>query len=145
MLYIAESLISQLAEKLLENQWTVRGVFDHPELVHTIERYEDKENIKAISVNHFLEKMKNSLGFGEITEHQSQCILRIIGKYDLDNAIFLDDLVTLLEKYGVKQDAAITTTAAEATFVDKEQDSPIIGSQNNKNNEDLIVEPNNYD
>lgn len=67
MLDIAEKLISQLAERLLENQWTVKDVFDHAELVHTIERYENMENVKAISAEHFLDKMKKSLGFGKIT------------------------------------------------------------------------------
>ena len=41
------------------------------------------------------------IGFQEITQLQVACMMRVLGKYDLDNAILFDDLMTLLENYGV--------------------------------------------
>ena len=40
MLETAESILRQLAEKLLENEWSVKDVFDHPRLIHIIPAYE---------------------------------------------------------------------------------------------------------
>ena len=31
------------------------------------------------------------------------CMMRVLGKFDLDNAILFDDLLTLLENYGVTE------------------------------------------
>ena len=41
MLDIAESILRELAEKLLENEWSVKDVFDHPKLVHILPKYEN--------------------------------------------------------------------------------------------------------
>jgi hypothetical protein len=49
MLDIAESILRQLAEKLLENEWSVKDVFDHPKLIHVIPFYEEVKNVKALS------------------------------------------------------------------------------------------------
>jgi len=49
MLDIAENFLRLLAEKLLENGWSVKDVFDHPKLVHMIASYEESENVKALS------------------------------------------------------------------------------------------------
>ena len=49
MLDIAENILRELAEKLLESEWSVKDVFDHPKLVHIIPKYEEQENAAAIS------------------------------------------------------------------------------------------------
>ncbi len=100
MLDIAESILRQLAEKLLENEWSVKDVFDHPKLIHVIPFYEEVKNVKALSAQNFLGRMYQ-LGFQDITQLQVACIIRVIGKYDIDNAILYDDLKNLLENYGV--------------------------------------------
>lgn len=41
------------------------------------------------------------MGFQDISQVQVVCVLRVLGKFDLDNAIIFDDLQTLLENYGV--------------------------------------------
>ena len=100
MLDIAEAIFREIAEKLLENDWSVKDVFDHPKLVHVIPTYEDKANVVAISAQNFLGRLYQ-LGFQEITQLQVACMMRVLGKYDIDNAILFDDLKTLLESYGV--------------------------------------------
>ena len=57
MLDIAESILREIADKLLENEWTVKDVFDHPKLVHIIPKYENRENVVAISAQNFLARM----------------------------------------------------------------------------------------
>lgn len=100
MLDIAEGLLRQLAEKLLQNEWSVRDVFDHPQLVHVIPEYDKDENVVAISAQNFLGRMYQ-IGFQEITQLQVACMMRVLGKFELENAILFADLVALLENYGV--------------------------------------------
>lgn len=40
MLDTAEKVLRKLAEQLLENDWSVKDVFDHPKLVHSVANYE---------------------------------------------------------------------------------------------------------
>ena len=108
MLDIAESILRELAEKLLENEWSVKDVFDHPKLVHILPKYENQENVVALSAQNFLGRMYQ-IGFQEITQLQVACMMRVLGKYDLDNAILFDDLMTLLENYGVSGTKASVT------------------------------------
>lgn len=57
MLDTAEGILRELAEKLLENEWSVKDVFDHPKLIYVIPAYEGVTNIKAISAQNFLGRM----------------------------------------------------------------------------------------
>ena len=41
MLDIAENILRLLAEKLLDAQWSVDDVFNHPKLVHSLPEYEN--------------------------------------------------------------------------------------------------------
>ena len=41
MLDIAESILRQLADKLLEHEWSVNDVFNHPKLIHKIPEYDN--------------------------------------------------------------------------------------------------------
>ena len=49
MLDIAEIILRSLAEKLIANDWAINEVFDHPELVHIVEKYEDDSDLKVLS------------------------------------------------------------------------------------------------
>ena len=49
MLDISAAILRELAVKLLENEWSVNDIFDHPKLIHVIPSYENNENVKAIS------------------------------------------------------------------------------------------------
>ena len=100
MLDIAESILDQLAQKLLDNEWSVAQVFDHPKLIHVIPEYDGAQNVKAISAQNFLGRMYQ-LGFRDITQMQVACIMRVLGKSDIENAILYEDLMQLLEIYGL--------------------------------------------
>lgn len=49
MLDIAEIILRTLAEKLIEHDWALDEVFDHPELVQNVEKYESELNLKILS------------------------------------------------------------------------------------------------
>lgn len=67
MLDIAENILRLLAEKLLDAQWSVDDVFNHPKLVHSLPEYENQKDVVAISAENFLGRMYQ-LGFQEITQ-----------------------------------------------------------------------------
>ena len=113
MLDTAETILRDLAGKMLENEWTVKDVFDHPKLIHVIPEYEGQDDVVAISAQNYLGRMYQ-LGFQDITQIQVACMMRVIGKPDIDNAILFDDLKTLLESYGVPN--GTDKTAAEASM-----------------------------
>ena len=96
----ANNIIKELAEKLLENQWSVKDVFDHQKLIHYIESYDGEQNVKAISPKNFLGRL-DQVGFKEIKHIQVACLMRILGKSDQDNAILFKELSKLLESYNV--------------------------------------------
>ena len=57
MLDISAAILREIAVKLLENEWSVNDIFDHPKLIHVIPSYENKENVKAISAQNFLGRL----------------------------------------------------------------------------------------
>ena len=54
MLETSEAILNQLAQKLIENGWTVTAVFGHPDIVETLEKYEDDSNVKILTARNFL-------------------------------------------------------------------------------------------
>ena len=74
-------------------------MFEHHKLIHVIENYEGEDNVVAISARKFLGRMYQ-LGFQEISKVEVACIMRVLGKVDLENAILLKDVEHLMEKYG---------------------------------------------
>ena len=66
MLETAESILRELADKLLENEWSVKDVFDHPKLINVIQEYEGARDVKTISAQNFLGRM-HQLGFKDLT------------------------------------------------------------------------------
>ena len=76
----------------------MKDVFDHHKLIHVIESYEGEDNVVAISARKFLGRMYQ-LGFQEISKLEVACIMRVLGKVDLENAILLKDVEKLMDKY----------------------------------------------
>ena len=67
MLDISAAILRELAVKLLENEWSVNDIFDHPKLIHVIPSYENNENVKAISAQNFLGRLYQ-LDFQDLTQ-----------------------------------------------------------------------------
>ena len=100
ILEMAEGIFQQVAEKLIESKQTVREVFDKESMIHVFPSYDNVKNVVAITALKFMDSMYR-LGFSNINQLQIQCVMRVVAKPDLRNAILLEDLVTLLENYGV--------------------------------------------
>ena len=69
-------------------------------MIHVFPSYDNVKNVVAITALKFMDSMYR-LGFSNINQLQIQCVMRVVAKPDLRNAILLEDLVTLLENYGV--------------------------------------------
>ena len=101
MLDIAEGILRELGNKHAEGGWTVKDVFDHPEITSVIPSYADQTDVKTISAANFLGRMYQ-LGIQDLTQLQVACIMRVLGKPDLDNSVLFNDLEVLLKHYGVE-------------------------------------------
>lgn len=103
VLDISESILRQLSEKLIENGWSVKDVFDHPKLITVVPEYDGKTNVKTLAANNFLGRLFQ-LGFEQMTVLQVTCLLQVLVKADLENAIAYEELKSLLQNYGVPDD-----------------------------------------
>ncbi len=55
MIEITETILNQLAQKLIQNGWTVFDVFGQPEeIIQVIQQYKDETNIKVLTPQNFL-------------------------------------------------------------------------------------------
>ena len=55
MLDTAENILNRLAQKLINNGWSVHDVFGQPEeIIKLISEYQGEINIKVLPPNHFL-------------------------------------------------------------------------------------------
>ena len=66
MLDIAEGILRDLGNKHTESGWTVKDVFDHPEITTVIPSYDGKSDVKIISAPNFLGRMYQ-LGIQDLT------------------------------------------------------------------------------
>ena len=53
----------------------------------------------------FLEAVKETLGITDLQELDVACLMRILTKPDLENAIMLSELVIIMENFGINNAA----------------------------------------
>ena len=97
MLDIAEAIFVRLAELMNEKGRTVRGVFTKfsvPEI------FPDRTVLEIVSPAGFLEGMKEA-GIEELQEFEVACLMRVLAKPDLDDAIILNEFVMIMENFGL--------------------------------------------
>jgi hypothetical protein len=49
----------------------------------------------------FLEGVKEAAGIDDLTEMEAACLLRVLAKPELDNAIILNEFTMIMENFGV--------------------------------------------
>lgn len=100
MIDTAEKILSQLAANMIKSGWTVRDVFGQPpELLKTI-KDKNKKEIQVISPQHFLGRVYQT-GIESLSELQIACLIRVIGKPELNDVVKYTELEMLLENFGV--------------------------------------------
>ena len=97
MLDIAEQCFMRIADLLHIIQKTVRAVFlrySQPE------NFKDGSVLELMSPRGFLEGIKD-LGFDDITELEAACLMKVLAKPELENAIILNEFVLIMENFGI--------------------------------------------
>ena len=97
MLDIAEGCFIKMAELLLIKGRSVRNVFTKysvPEI------FPDRTVLELLSPLSLLEGIKE-IGLDDLEEVEAACLMRVLAKPELDNAIILNELVLIMENFGV--------------------------------------------
>jgi len=99
MLDIAERCFMRIAEAILENGVSVRQAFS-PFIIR--EEFEG-ETLELLSPIGFLEGVKE-LGVTDLEEVEVACLMRVLTKADLENAILLRELIVIMDNFGIQDD-----------------------------------------
>ena len=99
MLDIAERCFMRIAEAILENSVTVRQAFA-PFIIR--EDFEG-ETLELLSPIGFLEGVKE-LGVTDLEEVEVACLMRVLTKADLENAILVRELIVIMDNFGIQDD-----------------------------------------
>jgi len=96
MIDIAENCLIKVAEALLQHNISVKVLFQDEIVKEEIEGQEF-ELLLPLS---FLEGLK-ALELNEFSELDVACLMNILAKPQLDNAILVDELVAIMENFGI--------------------------------------------
>ncbi len=106
MLDIAERCFMRIAEAILEAGVSVRQAFQ-PFIIR--EEFEG-EYLELLSPIGFLEGVKE-LGVTDLEEVEVACLMRVLTKADLENAILLRELIVIMDNFGIQDDEGNGTAA----------------------------------
>lgn len=98
MLDVAEHCFIRMAEALIERGRTARAVFSK---FAVPEQFPDGTVLELLSPIGFLEGVKEAAGAEELSEMEAACLLRVLAKPELDNAIILNEFTMIMENFGV--------------------------------------------
>ena len=97
MLDIAESCFIKIAEMLIKQNRGIRTVFGKYAVP---EMFPDRTILELLSPLSFLEGVKE-IGLDDLQEIEAACLMRVLAKPELENAIILNELVLIMENFGV--------------------------------------------
>jgi hypothetical protein len=103
MLDIAEKCFLRIAEAIVAKGFTVREAFKKhikKEIAALTNDSKHQEELELISPMGFLEAVK-SLGISDFSEMHVACLMRILTKPDLENAILVEELIIIMENFGL--------------------------------------------
>ena len=66
--------------------------------MHVLEEFEGEQNVEVITADDFLTRC-NEIGVPQMNEMQIACVMRVIGKPELSNAIRLNELEILMSNF----------------------------------------------
>ena len=97
MLDIAEACFIRMAELMVQRGRTVRGIFTKYSVP---EMFPDRTVLELLNPISFLEGVREA-GLEDLQEMEAACLMRVLSKPELDNAIILNELVLIMENFGV--------------------------------------------
>lgn len=99
MLDIAELCFVKMADVLIKHGITIREAFAKyaiPELLP-----ESKTVLELLVPEAFFEAIKIELRIKEFSDLEAACLMRVLAKPELDNAIILNEFALIMENFGV--------------------------------------------
>ena len=97
MLDIAEHCFIRMAEMMLQTNRSARSIFTKYSIP---EQFPDGTILELMSPIAFLEGAKEA-GMEDLSEMEAACLLRVLAKPELENAIILNEFVMIMENFGV--------------------------------------------
>ena len=99
MLDIAQRCFVRIADAILNSGISVRQAFS-PFIIR--EEFEG-DALELLSPIGFLEGVKE-IGVTDLEEVEVACLMRVLTKADLENAILLRELIVIMENFGIQDD-----------------------------------------
>lgn len=96
MLDVAEKCFVRIAEALISKQKTVKKAFKNFIITEEV----DDTQVELLSPIGFLEGIKD-LGITDLEEVEVACLMRVLTKPNLENAILLKELMVIMENFGI--------------------------------------------
>ena len=97
MLDIAEAIFIKMADLMIEKGRSVRGVFTK---YSTPEIFPDHTMLELLTPAGFLEGIKET-GVEDLQEFEVACLMRVLAKPELENAVILNEFAMIMENFGV--------------------------------------------
>ena len=99
MLDIAEAIFNMIAQCLMVHNLTVRQTFGGEDIIYNLAEFEGEKNVEVMTADDFITRCYE-IGVQTLDQIQIDCLMRVLGKPELSNAIKLVDLETLMNNFG---------------------------------------------
>jgi hypothetical protein len=99
MLDVAEQCFVRIAQGIINRGMSVRQAFSNFIIKENIEG----TTLELLSPIGFLEGIKE-LGIMDLEEVEVACLMRVLTKPNLENAILLKELIVIMENFGIQED-----------------------------------------
>ena len=99
MLDIAEAIFNNIAQCLMMHNLTVRQTFGGEDIIYNLPEFDGEKNVEVMTADDFLTRCYE-IGVAQLDRIQIDCLMRVLGKPEISNAIKLVDLETLMSNFG---------------------------------------------
>lgn len=99
MLDIAEAIFNNIAQCLMVHNLTVRQTFGGEDIIYNLPEFDGEKNVEVMTADDFLTRCYE-IGVQQLDRIQIDCLMRVLGKPEISNAIKLADLETLMSNFG---------------------------------------------
>lgn len=118
MLDTAEHILNELASKLIQNEWSVHDVFGQPEEIIKMVQDPNGSMIKVLTPEMFLARVYQ-VGLQNLSKLQVACLMKVLGKPELEDSVRYNELEMLMENFGVLKQAENKTDKQSSIMSDK--------------------------
>ena len=98
MLDIAEEIFNLIAQCLYQRELSVEQTFGGDDVIHILPEFDGEQNVAVLTADDFMTRCYE-IGLRELNSLEQACIMRVIGKPELSNAIKLQELMVLMENF----------------------------------------------